>query len=177
MRVLVFRHVAFEGLGRIAASFAARGIAFDYVDLYEPGTPAPDPAGYDALILMGGPMSVNDPLFRGLYKESVFHWHGETFDLPADGVLLASSELCRNQAFRVGENIYGLQFHLEITPEMIEDWCRQDENCGSVQELKLPLDAWWNCYQMELLAEVIFGRWCDMLGETKKGVKPSGEGC
>ena len=56
--------------------------------------------------------------------EEVFHWHGETFDLPPGAVLLASSEGCVNQAFRVGENVMGLQFHPEVTVGIIEEMIR-----------------------------------------------------
>ncbi|MBI2874358.1 MAG: type 1 glutamine amidotransferase [Firmicutes bacterium] len=68
---------------------------------------------------------MNDPILAGLGASfEVFQWHGETFDLPDGAVHLASSELCRNQAFRFGKQGYALQFHLEVTPEMIEEWCR-----------------------------------------------------
>ncbi len=52
----------------------------------------------------------------------VLHWHGETFDLPDEAVLLASTDIAVNQAFRIGDNIYGLQFHLEATPQGMERW-------------------------------------------------------
>jgi len=64
-----------------------------------------------------------DPLFAGLPSPTVFfHWHAETFDLPDGAEWLAYTEGCRNQAFRVGRNVYGIQFHPEITPDMISDW-------------------------------------------------------
>lgn len=52
----------------------------------------------------------------------VFHWHGDTFDLPQGATLLASTEICPHQAFRWGKNALALQFHLEILVEKLERW-------------------------------------------------------
>ncbi len=58
-----------------------------------------------------------DALFRFPPTETVFHWHGETFDLPPAAVRLAKSEACENQAFQIGNSVIGLQFHLESTQQ------------------------------------------------------------
>ena len=50
-------------------------------------------------------------------KLEVFHWHGDTFDIPENATLLASSEACVNQGFILEDRIVGFQFHLETTPE------------------------------------------------------------
>jgi len=64
-----------------------------------------------------------DPLFHNLPNQfHVFQWHGDTFEIPSKGSHLASSLLFPQQAFRFGRNIYGLQFHVEITEAMIQDW-------------------------------------------------------
>jgi GMP synthase-like glutamine amidotransferase len=48
------------------------------------------------------------------------HWHGETFALPADAVLAASTDACPHQAFTLGDTVAGLQFHLEYDRDSIE---------------------------------------------------------
>jgi GMP synthase-like glutamine amidotransferase len=101
--------------------------------------------------------AARDPLFAGVGPAgTVFHWHGETFDLPPGAERLAYSEACRNQAFRAAAGVYGLQFHLEVTPAMIEDWCAQDANCGDI-------DARLNAARVAALSSLVFGRWCDWL--------------
>lgn len=63
-------------------------------------------------------------------KESlVFHWHGETFDLPKDAVQIAKSKGCENQGFQIGTNVMGLQFHLETNDPLaraIVENCRNE---------------------------------------------------
>ena len=60
----------------------------------------------------------------------VFHWHGETFDLPAGAVHLLSSEHCRHQAYALGKHL-ALQCHIEMTAEMVRHWCE----AGSIEIL------------------------------------------
>lgn len=63
----------------------------------------------------------NNPLVA-LENVEVLHWHGDTFDLPSNATLLASSAIYPNQAFSIGNNILALQFHLEITEQSFEKW-------------------------------------------------------
>jgi GMP synthase (glutamine-hydrolysing) len=226
MRVVAFRHVAFEGLGLIGQSLEQHGIEWEYADLLQDPSSVRLAENADGLIFMGGPMSANDeldglrqeerlicdaaararpvlgvclgaqliaralgarvyrnpskeigwydihltadapsdPLFSALNPvETVFHWHGETFDLPHHAIWLASSAACAHQAFRVATNIYGLQFHLEVTPGMVDDWCRQDSNCGDMQEATQPIDPGYNAQRLAELSRELFGRWCTLL--------------
>jgi len=64
--------------------------------------------------------SIDDSIFSFPPSAMVFHWHGETFDLPPGTIRLAKSEGCENQAFQLGKSVIGLQFHLETTPESAE---------------------------------------------------------
>jgi GMP synthase-like glutamine amidotransferase len=58
----------------------------------------------------------NHPIAKLLAEcNQVFHWHGDTFGIPAQAQLLASSEACAHQAYVVGNQVYGFQFHLETT--------------------------------------------------------------
>lgn len=179
MRVHVFQHVPFEGPGCIADWASERGHTLETTHVYETKA-LPAPADVDFLVVMGGPMSVNDesnhpwlasekawlngylvlgrptlgiclgaqliantlgaevkpgpqkeigwfPLQRQATEEdhplavdlpetfTALHWHGETFDLPHGATRLASTDLCTNQAFAVGNHVMALQFHFEAT--------------------------------------------------------------
>lgn len=66
---------------------------------------------------------VADPLLQGLTPlPRLIHWHYDTFDLPDGAQRLATNAVCPNQAFTAGPGIYGLQFHLEVTAEIVEGW-------------------------------------------------------
>lgn len=74
---------------------------------------------YDVHLTEAG---TQDPFFAGITSPlKVFQWHGDTFAVP--GPLLVEGDSCRNQAFRLGPNAYGLQFHIEITEQSIRNWC------------------------------------------------------
>ena len=107
-----------------------------------------------------------DPLFAHLPpSETVFHWHGDTFDLPDGADLLASSAVSRHQAFRLGDRVYGLQFHLEVTPAIIAHWCAEDAACGDAREVKEPIDPEAHAEQSGKLARLVFNRWCSLVKE------------
>lgn len=109
-----------------------------------------------------------DPVFGGLPRSFLtLQWHGDTFDLPEGAVLLAGSPAYPNQAFRHGR-AYGVQFHLEVSPELAAEWARVPEyeaalervlGPGALDELLKRLDA----HAVEVLGHGrrLFERWVD----------------
>ncbi len=198
MKVLILKNVLNEGPGTIGDYLRENSISFRTVDCASEEIPPGN--AFDTLVMMGGPMSVNETgIFPYLQKEidtaaefmksgkkvlgvclgaqimakalgapvyarpekeigwydielqdaglrdavmiqvamhshegafkkkfKVFHWHGETFDIPEGAERLARSALYPNQAFRYGSVAYAFQFHLEVTEEMIYDWLRNE---------------------------------------------------
>lgn len=177
------QHVRFEGPGVFRSCLEKRGYHVSHHLVPEDGFP-PDPA--DFLLVMGGPMSVNDPkpwiteelgfLSEALSKNipvigvclgsqmltrvlgmpvipspsfeigmvpitlshegqhdpvfttmpktfDVFQWHGEGFELPQNTVGLAKSERYPVQAYRYGEKVYALLFHLELEEQGVKTLC------------------------------------------------------
>ncbi|MBC8228154.1 type 1 glutamine amidotransferase [bacterium] len=73
--------------------------------------------------------SESNSVFQFPKEAEVFHWHGETFNLPKGAVQIAKSKGCNNQAFQMGSNVIGLQFHLEttsISAQAIVENCRDE---------------------------------------------------
>lgn len=183
MRIACLKHHPAEGPAAIADWAESRGILLEVFEAYQGNFP--ESGDYDALVAMGGPMSVNDvardpyvatsldtirqfleddrailgiclgaqmlavaaggrvvegpdkeigwyPISRrttdanedcltGLPQEMVvFHWHGESIELPRGASLLACSEVCPVQAFHLGPKQVGLQFHLEVDSTAME---------------------------------------------------------
>lgn len=98
---------------------------------------------------------------------TVFQWHGETFSIPTGASLIASSDACHNQAFALGPHL-GMQFHVEMTPELIRAWCNDWSQSydprrptqATVQSPREMLER----IEMELpamraLADRLYGRW------------------
>jgi GMP synthase-like glutamine amidotransferase len=200
--ILIFRHARGEGPGYFANFLDKRGIPWRLVRVDE-GEPVPDRLGKTpAIVLMGGPMSVNDslpwiPKVLNLVREAVdadrpvlghclggqliskalggvvtrnpvkeigwlpvsrvgnpaaanwldgiattvevFHWHGETFSIPPGATRILASRDCGNQAFVIGKTL-GMQCHVEMLPEMVEEWARTGREeiascvCPTVQD-------------------------------------------
>ncbi len=198
MSVLILKNTPSEGPGTIEDFLRRQGTSYRIVELGR--ETVTDPERFDTLVMMGGPMSVNDEkiypyieremelvrqfisagkkvfgvclgaqimakalgakVYAGPQKEigwydielteggikdplmkklavhpgagdfrkrfKVFHWHGETFDIPEGALRLAKSELYPNQAFRYGGSAYAFQFHIEVKKGMIYEWLQNE---------------------------------------------------
>jgi GMP synthase (glutamine-hydrolysing) len=114
-----------------------------------------------------GPRAAVDPLFLSSGVPRVFQWHGDTFDLPVGAVPLARSALCTNQAFREGTRAWGLQFHIEMTAEMIEDWVSKGEQSGELAQANIDPQAIREQTPnllpgLQAMASQVFGRFAAM---------------
>ncbi|MBF0504883.1 MAG: type 1 glutamine amidotransferase [Candidatus Omnitrophica bacterium] len=93
------------------------------------------------------PEGKTDPLFAGFCpQDPVYQWHGDMFQIPLGGKLLAVAEGCPHQAIKVGSNAYGLQFHIEITDKSIQEWgekyCQTDLP-GRLDHAKVMVDDYY----------------------------------
>ena len=65
---------------------------------------------------------LSNNVLAALADTPVLHWHGDTFDLPENAILLASSEIYPHQAFAIDNHVLALQFHLEVMADSLEKW-------------------------------------------------------
>jgi GMP synthase-like glutamine amidotransferase len=193
MKIHCFQHVAFENPGTILEWAEINHHSLSYTCFFNENYTMPVLSEIDALVVLGGYMSVDDEeLFYWLAEEKqfikqainagkkvigiclgsqliaaalgksvyintvkeigffpltfadnvlqhptfnhftapyiVFHWHSDTFDLPANSKLIASTIGCKNQAYFICNNILGLQFHLEMNEVLIEDMLVHDKH-------------------------------------------------
>ncbi len=101
------------------------------------------------------PEGMKDPLMSSLALDGksaaqVFQWHGDTFDLPAGAVRLASSDLYPNQAFRYSDRVYALQFHIEVTPKIVSDWLK-DEKGVDLNSVNAESSSLYEPYRMRAM--------------------------
>ena len=94
----------------------------------------------------------------------VLHWHGDTFDLPGDAELLASTPACANQAFAIDDHVLALQFHVEADPARIEQWLIGHSHelvSGGHDIAKIREDAARYGGELATRAKAVLSRWLD----------------
>jgi GMP synthase-like glutamine amidotransferase len=116
--------------------------------------------------------AAQDPVFAAAPASfATLQWHGDTYELPPGAVRLASSREYQQQAFVLGR-AYALQFHLEVTSKLADEWMQIPEYVSELQELAGPeapaeLLAQMRAAEPESvpLARRLFARWLvDVVG-------------
>lgn len=111
-----------------------------------------------------------DPVLAEFEKrQTIFHWHQDTFELPSEAEHLAHSRLCQNQAFRYGDKVYGFQFHLEVDEPMIHRWLKVPGNRkmlehtkGRVSEELILKETHQHIQRSLALSRKVFSRFIDL---------------
>ncbi len=226
--VIIFRHAATEGPGFLGTFLTEKNIPWHLIKIDEDEALPGSVRDFSGVVLMGGPMSVNDdlpwiPPLLGLIREAsktdipllghclggqliskalgaivtknpvkeigwgevnvdtniealhwfgdlkhllVFHWHGETFSLPAGATRLLSSAYCQNQAYSIGKHL-AFQCHIEMTADMVKAWCDvgADEITGAaaspavqkIPEIQHNLET--RVAMLNAMAKPVYERW------------------
>ena len=97
----------------------------------------------------------------------MLHWHGETFDLPDNAILLASSDQYQNQAFSYGEKVLALQFHPEITQRCMEKWfighIGEINQTDGISVVQLREETHRLANRLEIQGELFFNSWLNQV--------------
>lgn len=113
-----------------------------------------------------------DSVLGPLAQVPVLHWHGDQFETPPGGHLLAGTEACPRQAYAVGEAVLGLQFHLEADAEGIEHWlvghCCELGQAG-LDPRTVREDARRHGPSLARAARQVIGAWLDRQQDTETG--------
>jgi GMP synthase-like glutamine amidotransferase len=108
-------------------------------------------------------------LLQGIPQEfNAFHWHGDTFTLPPNAVRLAGSHYYPHQIYRIGQNAFGFQCHLEVTEEMVKSWSsfyakEFTPQGGPIRPERVENQMAENIKQLEAIAEKVFTRFAALL--------------
>ncbi len=237
---MVFQHVPYEPLGTLDSLVRSQRHRIRYVNFGRTPDAQPDVTGYDALIVLGGPMNIGqeadfphlevekaailqaieneipilgiclgaqliaaasgaevypaeqkeigwysikptqdgqqDPLFKFFeQQEKIFQWHGYTFELPACAKLMAKGEDIRHQAFKINNNVYGFQFHLEANLPLIQRWLKLPQHLEELglDQAQEKVEMIWKdtLYQMDRslnLSRLVFSQFLDLLPKVKE---------
>lgn len=83
-----------------------------------------------------------DPVMAALGNETPqVQWHNDAFDLPDGAILLASTLGCPNQAYRLGQHVYGFQFHPEADFQTISNWINSSQSLPEAHHDQFLLDT------------------------------------
>ena len=106
-----------------------------------------------------------DPVFGALPERfDAFQWHYYTYGVPAGGVELARSALC-TQAFRLGESVWGVQFHPEVTGPQVESWLAS-EHGNQIARAEIALATRERIERWNDLGRELCGAWLDVAART-----------
>jgi GMP synthase (glutamine-hydrolysing) len=114
--------------------------------------------------------AIMDPLFASVPGSFwALHWHGDVFDLPADAVSLARSDLTEHQAFRFEKNVYGILFHVEANVDHVQAMATafaSDLAADGIDGDALVSSARDTDQDATAVANVVFGRFADQVAEN-----------
>lgn len=98
----------------------------------------------------------------------VFHWHGETFSIPAGATRILGSRDCANQAFVIGKTL-AFQCHIEMTSEMVREWARVGADeiapvCATIQDPQtMTFDLETRVERLQKIADAFYNHWLEGL--------------